>query len=621
MNIFYEEGGQFKVAAVVQKNDNSYQADTQSGKRAKIKAGNVFLEFDGDMDAFLSDAQREAAEIDTELLWECCGTEEFTAEHAAAEYFGGRPSAPHIAAVLVALYAAPMYFHKKNKGVFKAAPEDILKQALAAIERKKQQEAQIQAWADELVSGRLPESMAGELATVLHAPDKQSLAYKAFHKAADNLKMSAYELAKHCGGIHSLEQYLLQGFAVKHFPQGTGFADISLPCLPELPVAASVRAFSIDDASTTEIDDALSVQDLGGGAKRIGIHIAAPALGVQAGSEIENVVQDRQSTVYFPGGKITMLPENWIAAFSLDEGALRPAFSIYFDADADGGLSEPVSRIERVEIVRNLRIEEIEPYFNSESGIGAADNPQFPFHAEMIYLHGLAVAQQKKRERYEENVPKKYDYSIELAADRTVRIGKRERGSPIDTVVSEMMILANSAWAELLDENGTGGLFRVQPPLGRVRMSTKAEAHSGMNLSHYGWFTSPLRRAADCINQRQLYSLLDNTVAPRYAADDNMLFAALSRFETAHAAYGDFQAAMEAYWSLVWLEQEQVRELHAVILKDDLVRIDGLPLVARVSGIPAGTLPRTMIKVAVGEVDSEKQWLALRYVNVVPQAA
>ena len=67
MNLFYEDSGQFKVAAVVQKNDSTYQADTQHGKRVKIKAANVFLEFDGDMDAFMQNAQDEAAAIEQRI--------------------------------------------------------------------------------------------------------------------------------------------------------------------------------------------------------------------------------------------------------------------------------------------------------------------------------------------------------------------------------------------------------------------------------------------------------------------------------------------------------------------------------------------------------------------------
>ena len=154
MNIFYEESGQLKVATIVQKNDSTYQVDTQHGKRTKVKANNVFVEFNEPMDSFLNAAQTEAAEIDTDLLWETCGEAEFSAEAIAEDYYGHKPTATELAATLIALYAAPMYFYKKAKGIFKAAPEETLKQALAAIERKKQQEAQIESWAAELQQGR-----------------------------------------------------------------------------------------------------------------------------------------------------------------------------------------------------------------------------------------------------------------------------------------------------------------------------------------------------------------------------------------------------------------------------------------------------------------------------------
>lgn len=346
MNIFYEESGQFKVASIVQKNDATYQVDTQHGKRTKVKANNVFSEFDGDMAAFLENAQAQAADIDTDLLWEVCGEEEFTAEAIAEEYYGHAPTKTELAATLIALYAAPMYFYKKAKGVFKAAPEETLKQALAAIERKKQQDAQIDAWAEALKRGEMPSEIAADLKTILHAPDKQSLTYKAFTKAADALKTSAYELAKKTGGITSIPQYLQDGFEIKYFPKGTGFPDLPLPEMPDLP-KADITAFSIDDESTTEVDDALSLTDLGNGMKRIGIHIAAPSLAIKQGDKMEKNIMERLSTVYFPGGKITMLPENWIAAFSLDAGAYRPSISIYFDVDSEFNVARRPAKSKR----------------------------------------------------------------------------------------------------------------------------------------------------------------------------------------------------------------------------------------------------------------------------------
>ena len=618
MNIFYEESGQFKVAAIVQKNDATYQVDTQHGKRTKVKANNVFAEFDGDMAAFLENAQAQAADIDTDLLWEVCGEEEFTAEAIAEEYYGHAPTKTELAATLIALYAAPMYFYKKAKGVFKAAPEETLKQALAAIERKKQQDAQIDAWAEALKRGEMPSEIAADLKTILHAPDKQSLTYKAFTKAADALKTSAYELAKKTGGITSIPQYLQDGFEIKYFPKGTGFPDLPLPEMPDLP-KADVTAFSIDDESTTEVDDALSLTDLGNGTKRVGIHIAAPSLAIKPGDKMEKNIMERLSTVYFPGGKITMLPENWIAAFSLDAGAYRPAVSIYFDVDSEFNVGEPTCKIEAVNIAENLRIQTIEPHFNAETGLDEAGEMMFAHHQDLIWFYQFAIALQKARGKYEPDRAPQYDYSIELDEEGNVSVVRRERGSPIDTLVSEMMILANSTWAQMLDENELPGLFRVQPA-GKVRMSTKSEPHIGMGVQHYGWFTSPLRRAADYINQKQLLSLIDDTAEPLFRQSDAELFAALRDFDTAYAAYADFQRQMEAYWSLVYLQQQGTSELTATILKEDLVRIEGLPLVTRATGIPFDALPKTQVLLKVTELDPEKQFIALNYVKAVAPA-
>lgn len=616
MNIFYEESGQFKVATVVQKTDSTYQVDTQHGKRAKIKASNVFVEFDGSADVFLSSAQAEAGEIDTDLLWEVCGEDEFTAQDIAQEYYGHAPSSSELAATLIALYAAPMYFYKKAKGVFKAAPEETLKQALAAIERKKQQDAQIEAWADELQQGTLPSEIAADLKQILHAPDKQALTYKAWMKASDAQKCSPYEFARQIGGVSSWAQFMQDGFEMKHFPRGTELPELPLPEFAEWPLAEGVQAFSIDDESTTEVDDALSVQDLGDGNKRIGIHIAAPALAIAADSEIEKLIFQRQSTAYFPGGKITMLPENWIAAFSLDAGQARPAVSIYFDVDAAFQVSNPQTKIERVWIAENLRIGAIEPHFNAQTGLDAEARAMFAHHADLIWFYQFAIEQQKLRGKYQPDAAPMYDYGIEFEANGKVGISVRERGSPIDTVVSELMILANSTWAEMLDAADLPGLFRVQPA-GKVRMSTKSEPHIGMGVQHYGWFTSPLRRAADYINQKQLLSLTSDKFLPRFENGDALLFAALRDFDTTYNAYNDFQRELEGYWSLVYVQQEQLKELQAVVLREELVRISGMPLVTRATGIPIELPPKTTVKLAVTEVDAEKQLIGLNYINAV----
>lgn len=142
-----------------------------------------------------------------------------------------------------------------------------------------------------------------------------------------------------------------------------------------LPQAPS-PAYSIDDATTTEIDDAFSLQELAEGGWRVGIHIAAPAAAIGPESALGQSARERASTVYFPGEKITMLPEAVIAAYSLDEGRARPALSLYVDFNSAGERIASQSRLERVQIQQNIRLGEWERALEFPDGqIASADLP------------------------------------------------------------------------------------------------------------------------------------------------------------------------------------------------------------------------------------------------------
>jgi exoribonuclease-2 len=95
---------------------------------------------------------------------------------------------------------------------------------------------------------------------------------------------------------------------------------------------------------------------------RVGIHISAPALGIEAGSALDAIARERLSSAYFPGQKYTMLPPDWISAFSLDAGCDRPVVSLYLDVSTrDFSIRARHSRLERVPVAANLRHPELEP--------------------------------------------------------------------------------------------------------------------------------------------------------------------------------------------------------------------------------------------------------------------
>ncbi len=612
MYCFYEEDGDIKAGSILADHDASLQIESQHGKRTKVKAANVLLRFAAPAAAEAMDsARRLAGEIDTDFLWEAAGEAEFGFADLAAEYYGKAPGGPEAGAVLLCLHGAPIYFYKKGKGRYKAAPAAALAAAKASLERKAREAALRAEWADQLKCGGLPEALRAKVFELAHRPDKNSLEYKALMDACGETGLTPVRLLDKCGAIPSSREFHLQAFLLEHFPKGAGFPDLAAPAPPpELP-AGDAPAFSIDDAATTEIDDAFSVIFRPDGGVRVGIHIAAPALGIMPGSDLDRLAATRLSTVYMPGDKITMLPESLVAHYTLAENRSCPALSLYIEVAADYRLLALTTQADSVHIAANLRHETLEPLFN-EASIGNPAAPDYPFRRELEWLWGFACHLEGARGKADQG--QRLDYLFKVTDDR-VQIQPRLRGNPIDKLVSELMILANSRWGGLLADHDAAGMYRAQTA-GKVRMTLKPAPHEGLGLDCYAWSTSPLRRYVDLINQRQILAVARGEKPP-YAGNDPMLFAALRDFELAYDAYNDFQRKMERYWCLRWLMQEGLAEIGATVLKENLVRLDGLPFVTRVSGATALN-PGERLRVAVGDFDLLDVELSCRYLAHTP---
>ena len=543
---------------------------------------------------------------------------EFSFTELSQEYFGAAASSEQMAATVLALQQAPMYFYKRGKGRYKRAPEDALKAALASIERKAREAELMEAWVKELVAGNAPPEIASIWAQLLHAPDKQSLAYKALAAAADRARMSPVHLLAKAGAIPSTHALHFQRFLRATFPKGIQFpANLPLHAAPDLPVAG-VQAFSIDDATTTEIDDAFSWQTLPDGGFVLGVHISAPALAFAAGSEADRVARDRLSTVYMPGNKITMLPDALISEFSLDEGKTPPALSLYATLDAELNVLSTETRAERVPMVGNLRINDLDQLQWLDPSQSAAASGRA---AELRMLHKLAQKFETARLGVNPPINNRQDYNFAItgdadASDCRIDISTRKRGSPVDTLVSELMIFANVSWAKLLAEKGWVGMFRVQAA-GKTKMSSLAGPHEGLNVPCYAWATSPLRRYSDLVNQRQLLALVADQPPP-YPRGGTELLSAIADFDATYAAYADFQQQMEFYWCLRFIQQEAISKLTAHVIRENLVRFDRLPIVQRINDLPS-LASGTQVILAVAEIDLFEPALHVRFVESVPE--
>ena len=594
MYLFFEEDGVFKAGTVLAQNGGAYQVELPTGKRTKVKGGHVFFPYEGVPPAELTaKAQDIAATIDPGFLWETLPDGEVRFEDVAREYFGEKASVVEKVGTLFAMHANPVYFHRKGRGVFRKAPEEILQSALAALKKKALLEEQKKAWVREMADeGRVPDEIAKNAVSLLTHPDKNAITYKALNDAASEMKCSPLDLLLKLKAIPSAYAWHMESFFEEYFPHGTQFStklpspDVS--AFDALPLA-SAEAFSIDSLETTEIDDAFSLEDLGDGRLKLGIHIAAPALAITRDSVMDEAARSRYSTVYAPGVKITMLPTAWGDAFSLVQGRSAPCLSLY--AGIDKETFEVISsetRLERVRVAANLRTENIEGALTDE----ALDSFKVdtPFGKELAWLWHIAKVLRGHREeargRPENN--DRMEYSILLdgeGVNAKVRIGKRARGAPVDVLVGELMIFANMTWGGWLEDEGCAGIYRTQSR-GKVKMTSVAGSHDGLGVPQYAWCTSPVRRYVDLVNQRQLIALAERKEAV-YRASDSDLYSIIGSFTAVYSAYSDFQRKMERYWSLRYLIQENIRTIRAVVIKDDLLELEGMPFLQRIPGLPA----------------------------------
>lgn len=623
MYALFEDAGKFLAGRVMAETDSSVQIELESGKRVKVKAAHVLLTFDKPQPAeLIASAQALAQEIDLDLAWEFAPEDEFGFKALATEYFEPSAGVEKQAAALLRLFEAPHYFRRLGKGLFKKAPEETVKAALLGIERKKQVSATIAAWATELVEGRCPPAVREQLYKLLFKPDKNAPEYKAVVEAAQRSQTAPLDLLKAAGAIDSPYQFHWRRFLFENFPKGTAFPALPVPSVKETLPLATAQAFSIDDSQTTEIDDALSVQGLGSGTVVFGVHIAAPALAIAPDSGIDKVARERLSTVYMPGHKLTMLPDAVVEACTLAAGQDCVAVSLYVSFDeATLAVTGTETKIERVTMAANLRHDRLDDIVTEATLTGAAP-ADYAFAAELAFAFRLARHLKAQREmvRGKPETFNRPDYNFRLAradgdesaeprGDETVLISTRTRGAPLDLIVAEAMILANSTWGGWLAECGVPAIYRSQASMApgvKVRMGTRPAPHAGMGVAQYTWATSPLRRYVDLVNQWQIIACARHgrtaALAAPFKPKDVQLFAIISAFDAAYAAYNGFQQAIERYWTLQYLAQHRVESLDATVMKDGLVRADDLPLVFRAAG--AERLPRgAHVRVTIAGTD------------------
>jgi exoribonuclease-2 len=319
-----------------------------------------------------------------------------------------------------------------------------------------------------------------------------------------------------------------------------------------------LHAMSIDSELTHDIDDALSCE-LADGLIMLGIHIADPASVIRPHTLLDREACDRATSIYFPEGKIPMLPPLLSeAALSLVAGEVRPAMSMLVTLTPEGEIVD-------YQVVPSLiRVAERLTYDDVDARIGRA--PQL--------TQGFEIAQRLRQARFDNGAIALPIPQVDLFVDRDKQITVRmiDREAPSQILVSEFMILANSLVGQFCAQRQIPIVYRGQAApretfpisltydpvlhyrqqraMNPARIGLEPARHSSLGVDMYTTFTSPLRRYVDLLSHRQLHAYLERG-EPLY--NEEQLKVILTEVEAALSRAGTVEHDRRRYWLLRYL--------------------------------------------------------------------
>jgi exoribonuclease II len=565
------DGLDYKIVGVLETHKNQIQVeDIATQQKKKIKTTQqLYVINTNNINQFINDVTKLQQTLDIGLIFELIEDTitKFTIYQLADLYFGDSYTQIEITALLMSLANNRIDFNNNLNGSFNKCTEEERAKRKFIVNKKQLELTEFNKYYSALGKLEKPDIEINIL-QFLHRPDKHAPFYHALTQASRELSLSGLELCHKVGLIPKIEDFFVYCFMQENFPKGLNYNELTHEEQnAQTMLAPSIDVFSIDDANTTEVDDAFSVQLIDSG-YIIGIHIAAPALN----ADLIDMACNNLSTIYYPGHKVTMFPEEIINQYSLDEGKTTSVVSIYFNLDSEFNILDYESRLETVTVNANLRIESLEELFNNEN---LTLDHNYPYEKELKILYTFAGQLEEKRGKPSTNSIT-VDYSFAFEKNKVI-LKPRQRGNPIDKLVSELMILANCTWGRMLTNAFIPAIYRVKQPNYPVKMTLQPDSHTGLNVDYYTWATSPLRRAVDYINQKQIINLITSN-KNHYTGTSPELLDVAENFDTTYAKYIDFQNKMERYWSLEYLLQEKITEVTGTFVFKSKVQLDHVPI-------------------------------------------
>jgi exoribonuclease-2 len=631
--ISFLSGNGVCLGQVVRTNKDRLQVRSETEKTEKVTVKNLLANHgpaaDGDMAAFQAvrgriESVRE--ELDLELLWETLldaeTSEELGLEALADEYFGEhRPE--QIVAMASALIDDPVRF--RRRGVLFTPRSHEEAEEILELRRKRAEKAALREAEEEWLSEALrhqgdepaevPETFAPLvqkcLDLLLLGTTSDGISILTAVRPKDTPQHTALLLLQKTGRLpEGADPFLLENGI------HAGFSQAVLAAAEEIPDYepddkrrdfSGLPTFSIDDADTREVDDAISVVQEGDETV-VAIHIADPAHFVHKDDPLDRVAAERPLTLYLPTTTVTMLPERiGCDLASLREGELRPSLSFEVRFSAAGEILDWSFAGGQVCVTHRLTYDDADAMLapDAEHELAAAMRALVPITDHLRQARLAAGGFELSRPEFKVHV-----------ADDEIDVQRIPPSTPSRRIVSELMVLANRLTAEYALRHDIPIIYRVQDPpsqtvnslaeydpvafvnevrkIKRTRLSTHPQPHTGLGLELYTQVSSPIRRYADLVIQRQLAAHVEGEPFP-YSQEE--LFEVVGTVD--RTAYQNRQLEREEnrHWLLEYVKRELMDEPHTATV----VQQNGRVIFAELTAIGERGLLHTRQPVKVGD--------------------
>lgn len=574
------------------------------------------------LNTFFAESNSKARTLNLETTWEKLVQAQNPQAEKAYDYkeickiHFGNLEPRNILTLLLALIFDSVYF-KRSKDSFAPRPFNIVQNLQAsrqkAQEKKDAQDRSINAFKQKLANpsfklpapARLSISLLEDLAAGIEDNEriKEAKEFLEFTLNQLKLEISGYPHQK------AFELLLRLG----HFTQNTNlalirykpkiiFSEESLTQAENLDPSknhlidesflihdfSKLDCFTIDDASTKDMDDAISLEQLPDGGFRLGVHISDVAGAILVDSPVDKDALQRATSIYCPEQTINMLPEMLCNdKLSLVAGQTRGVLSCIFEIGQDFKINKSEIKAGKVKINKRYTYPEVDQILESD------DNS-----LEQTMLNNLYnITSQLESERIAKGALRVHKHDVNVIADATsgeIELVPYDESSPARNLIGELMVQANKTFAEFAAYHDMPFIFRGQEAphdsnsdegssdnnqkkndgplkLKRSTLSFSPEPHAALGLNAYAQVTSPIRRYSDLINQRQILYFLANNKA-FYSVDD--LDKLLQVLEPAMNVAKSVAYESKRYWLMRYLEPiaKEGKTIEATVFRTDLKR-------------------------------------------------